>query len=153
MDLERPGPFAMILAIVGLFLGSGGVGLWLAATLAPGSFVAEAVSFFALPVAFVIGLQLWYGLAIVGAIGKLIGMALRGSPPQRALRPPPLTGTFIFLPVSSTMGAVAGVIVGLLSPTQPVWMVAMTYWLTGTLHGFLGWRLARAGAFVPPESF
>ena len=45
-------------AFVGLFLGSAAVGSGLARMLAPGSWLAEAVSFFALPVAFATGLQL-----------------------------------------------------------------------------------------------
>ena len=57
----------------------------------------------------------------------------------------------MFLPISSTMGALAGVLVGLVSP-QPLLVVAGIYWITGTVHGLLAWRLARAGVLVPPES-
>ena len=145
------GTLPLIVALLGLFLGSGGVGVWLAKTLAPGSFVAEAVSLFALPVAFALGLQAWYGFAIVGAVWRLIRLGSRRAA-ARAARGPSLPGGFVFLPISSTIGATAGLIVGLLSPTQSALLVAAIYWFAGTLHGFLAWRLARAGVLVPPES-
>jgi hypothetical protein len=43
-------------------------------------------------------------------------------------------------------------VAGLASPTQPAWLVALVYWLVGTAHGVLGWRLARRGVLLPPES-
>jgi hypothetical protein len=43
-------------------------------------------------------------------------------------------------------------VVGLASSTHPAWLVALVYWLVGTGHGALAWRLARRGVLMPPES-
>ena len=63
-----------------------------------------------------------------------------------------LAGSWVFLPMSSGLGAVAGLVVGLASPTRSLWIVVPVYWLVGTLHGMLAWRLARAGIVMPPEA-
>jgi hypothetical protein len=49
-------------------------------------------------------------------------------------------------------GLVSGLVVGIMSPTHPAWLVALLYWLVGTGHGALAWRLARMGVLIPPES-
>ena len=150
-----PGLLPILAAFTALFLGGAVVGLGLAAGLAPGSWLAECVSLFALPVAFALGLQAWYGLALLSLVPRLLDL-LRGSrsAPSGGERPttPAIPGSFVFLPVSSAIGAVAGVVVGLASSTQPIWFVAAAYWLTGTVHGFLAWQLARRGFLLPPES-
>ena len=144
-----------IAALLGLFLGGGAAGIALAKTLVPGSWLAEAVSFFALPVAFAAGLQAWYGLALLSLVPRLVGW-LRGRGTGRPPRPlggtPQLPGSFVFLPLSSGIGGVVGLVVGLMSSTHPAWQVALWYWLVGTLHGVLAWRLARSGALLLPES-
>lgn len=38
------------------------------------------------------------------------------------------------------------------SADQSAWIVAMDYWLVGTAHGLLAWRLARVGDVLPPEA-
>jgi hypothetical protein len=145
------GALPMIAALLILFLGAGVAGVWLAGTFAPGSFLAEAVSMFALPVAFAISLQAWYGLALFGAFARLLWH--RGRLPRPAPHAPArLSGSIVFLPVSSIIGAVTGLVVGLLSSTHPTWIVAFVYWIAGTVHGAAGWRLARSGVLVPPES-
>ena len=152
---DRPRVVATAVAFVGLFLGSAAVGSGLARVLAPGSWLAEAVSFFALPVAFAMGLQLWYGLALFGLVPRLVRTLLRsdGAGPVSTLQPPAaLAGSWVFLPTSSGLGAVAGLVVGVASPTQSLWTVLPVYWLVGTLHGVLAWRLARAGVLMPPEA-
>ncbi|HET8623734.1 MAG TPA: hypothetical protein VFM14_09255 [Gemmatimonadales bacterium] len=56
------------------------------------------------------------------------------------------------MPIASGIGAVVGIVVGWLSATHRVWLVAPIYWLAGTFYGWLAWRLARAGLLMPPES-
>jgi hypothetical protein len=145
------GALPMVVALLVLFLGAGVAGLWLAGTFAPGSFIAEAASMFALPVAFAISLQAWYGLALFGAFARLLWH--RGRPPRpTSTANRRLSGSIVFLPVSSIIGAVTGLLVGLLSSTHPAWLVALVYWIVGTVHGAAAWRLARSGVLVPPES-
>lgn len=147
-----PGTWPALAAFGVLFLGGALTGLGLASWLAPGSWLAEAVGLFALPVAFALGLQAWYGLALLGLIPRLLGR-LRGldTAPARPAAPE-VPGSVVFLPLSSGIGAVAGVLVGLVSSTQPVWLVAAVYWIAGTAHGAIGWQLARRGWLMPPES-
>jgi hypothetical protein len=149
------GTLAVVAAFVGLFLGGGAIGGALAAAFAPGSWVAAVAGFFALPLAFAVGLQAWYGLALLSLIPRLIGM-VRGIRPSPASRGQPrgagIPGSFVFLPFGSVAGAVAGMVVGLASSTHPAWLVTLLYWLVGTAHGALAWRLARSGVLMPPES-
>jgi hypothetical protein len=145
---ERPTAL-VLLSYLALFLGAGVLGGFLARGLAPGSWPAEVVGFFALPVAFAIGLQLWFGLALLSVIPRLLGRG-RGRRPASPVAG--LPGGFVFLPLSSLGGALAGLATGMLSRTQPFWWVALLWWGTGTLHGLLAWRLARTGYLLPPES-
>lgn len=142
------GTLHSVLAVLGLFFGGAAIGAWLAGALAPGSWVATGVGFFALPIAFAAGLQAWYGLALLSLIPRLVrrGRGIGRRPPSG------LPGSWTFLPFSSAAGAVAGGVVGLVSTTQPVWFAVLMYWLAGTIHGLLAWRLARQGILLPPES-
>lgn len=139
----------MVLALVVLFLGSGVVGVTLAEFFAPESWLASVAGLFALPLAFGLSMQWWFGLALIGAVVRLVR---NGPRPQSETRSEPLPGSFVFLPVSSAMGLAAGIVVGILSPTYSAGVVILVYWTLGTLHGFAGWRLARAGILMPPES-
>ena len=137
MKTDR-GPLPLILALLVLFLGGAVIGVALARTFAPGSFLAEAVSFFALPVAFAFGLKAWFGLALAGAAIRVIGMrrsdAAQSQTPREETRP------------------LAGIVVAIVSTRGSGWLAWVTYWTVGTLHGFVSWRLARAGVLMPPES-
>ena len=142
-------------SFVVLFPGGAAVGDLLARTLAPGSFVAEAVSFFALPVAFAMALQAWYGFAIVSVAATLWRMLVRRAKGAagRAFAPRRhLPGAFVFLPFSVGASAFAGAVAGLLSPTRPALLVFLVYLAGGLLHGLAAWRLARAGYLMPPEA-
>ena len=146
---------AILAAYVGLFPGSAAVGVWLAELLAPGSRLAELVSFLALPIAFAAGLKLWFGLTLLGLVPRLLGR-LRASgsaaPAARTWGRPELPGSWVFFPLSSVFGLLAGVAVGLASSSHAAWLVALVYWLVGSLHGLLAWRLARAGFLMPPDA-
>ena len=150
-----PGTLAILAAFVGLSLGGAAIGGALAEVFAPGSWIAAVAGFFALPVAFAGGLQAWYGLALLSLIPRLLGR-LRGSParPATSGQPPGagIPGSFVFLPLSSGAAALAGIAVGLASSTHPAWLAALVYWLVGTCHGALAWRLAQGGFLMPPES-
>jgi hypothetical protein len=150
-----PVPLAIIAAFLGLFLGGAAVGGALAGALAPGSWIAEAVGFFTLPIAFAAGLQAWYGLALLRLIPRVFG-SLLGLRPQAARSrqgaSANIPGAFVFLPLGSVAGATAGIVVGLASPTHPAWLVALVFWIVGTGYGALAWGLARGGFLTPPES-
>lgn len=148
-----PSALPLIGAVLGLFLGGGALGGALAAVFAPGSWIAAAVSFFALPVAFAGAMQAWYGLALFGAVVRLLRMRRRPKPADgRPVLRGALPGSFVFVPFSSAAGALAGLVVGLTSTEYSGWLAGILWWLVGTAHGLLGWRLARSGVLLPPES-
>jgi hypothetical protein len=141
----------MVLAIVGLFLGGGLAGDLLARWLAPGSWVAEVAGLFALPVAFALSLQFWYGFALLALVPRVIAMLAGRRPAIAAGQRPSLPGAFVFLPASTTTGVLAGLITGIFGSTA--FLAALLIWTAaGVAHGWLGWRLARRGYLVPPES-
>jgi hypothetical protein len=71
----------------GLFFGGGYVGILLSRELAPGSGLAEFVSFLALPAAFVVGIVAWAGAAIPAAVRAFAAPGLRmGNQPVRGTR-------------------------------------------------------------------
>ena len=148
---DSPSVPGFLASLLVLFVGGAALGNWLADVLAPGSWVAQVVSFFALPVAFAAGLQAWYGLAIIGMVFRLLRWSVTTG---RALprRSRGIPGGFVFVPISSTAGIIAGLIAGLASPTHSTLFVALVYWCVGTVHGLLAWLLARTGWLAPPEA-
>ena len=142
---------ALVAALLALFPGSAAIGVTLAEWLAPGSWIAQIAGFFALPLAFVTGLQLWIGAAVLGALVRLIVFRRR---PWRASEEggsAGLPGSFVFFPLSSAAGLLAGALIALLpAATSAVWAIVV-FWLTGTLHGLAAWRLAHRGVLVPPD--
>jgi hypothetical protein len=153
MPPPRRSPLSVAGTFFGLFIGGAAAGLGLARLLAPGSWWAEALSTFAFPVAFAFGLQAWFGLAILGLIPHLARRLLHDAgAPSRPRTDAPLPGAAVFLPIASGTGALLGFVVGWISSTHSVWLVAPVYWSAGTAYGWLAWRLARAGFLMPPES-
>ena len=68
-----PRTLAVLAAFAGLFLGGAAIGGALAGVYAPDSWIASVAGFFALPLAFAVGLQAWYGLALLSLIPRLLG--------------------------------------------------------------------------------
>jgi hypothetical protein len=138
----------VIAVVMGLFFGGGAIGTRIASWLAPESRFAEIVSFLALPVAFLAGLQAWYGLAFVSMIPHLFRRLSRTrafASPNPHDRSYPLPGSIVFLPISSIVGALTGLIVGVVTVSHSFWLVVLVYWFVGTLYGLVTWRLAHAG--------
>lgn len=146
----------IVVTILGVaFFGAGGLGLALAAALAPGSQVASAISFLLLPAALILGFNAWLGLAILILVPQLIARLLRPGPSRvpveaRSEVVPP--GSWAFVPMSSVITLVGGIVVGFLSITHQSWVVALVYWLVGTAYGASLWFLARAGYLPFPDS-
>jgi hypothetical protein len=152
--VRERGALSILASFMALFLGAGVLGLTLAETFAPESFLATFVSLFALPLAFGVGLQMWFGTALIGAIIRFVGSRGRPAPASRTdvETVVAIPGSIVFLPISSVAGATAGIVVGLLSSTVSGWLVWLVYWAVGTIHGLASWRLARAGYLRPPDS-
>ena len=91
-------------------------------------------------------------LALLSLIPQVVRLLLRSQTGRsRPLTGAPISGAGAFVPIASGIGAAVGLVVGWLSPTHPVWLVALVYWVVGSLYGLLAWRLARAGLLMPPE--
>lgn len=148
---ERPRPLAIAATFAALFLGGGAIGFALARGLAPDSWIADAASVFALPVAFAVSLQLWYGLAIIGLVPRLLAMLAGRRPPRAADTRMQLPGSWVFLPMSIGCAAAAGFVCGLASPL-PFLLVFAIYVTVGTIYGIVAWTSARRGLLLPPET-
>jgi hypothetical protein len=132
-----------------LFFGSGVLGGQLARALAPGSALAEFVSFLAFPAGFLFGVVAWAGAALPAALRSLVRrLRTGGAPPvatghQQALIIVP--GSFAFVLACVVMAGAAGVVAGVLSRTHGFVGVLGLYLLIGAGFGALCWRLARSG--------
>jgi hypothetical protein len=139
-----------------LFLGGAVLGMSLAERLAPESFVAAFVGLFMLPLAFILGMQFWLGLALLGAIGHglryLLGRA-RGStarlPRTASSTIPP--GSVAFFPIAALSGGVGGLITASVASRAGFLAVVLTYSVIGMAYGLLCWQLARRGWLPFPE--
>ena len=54
--------------------------------------------------------------------------------------------------LEACLTSLAGSVSECASTTHPAWLVALAYWLAGTLHGLIAWRLARRGILIPPQT-
>lgn len=141
---------ALLLAVPG----GSALGAALAAWLAPGSWFASAVGMFALPLAFVAGLQSWIGLAFLLVLPRFVLAALRGD--WRSARPrgdtplPSPPGYGIFVPIASAAGLAAGVLTAFTGaraiPSLAVW------WAAGTAYGLMMRWFAGKGWLRWPDS-
>jgi hypothetical protein len=139
-----------------LFLGGAVLGMELAERLAPDSWVAAFVGLFMLPLAFMLGMQFWLGLALLGAIGYglryLVQRAAGSTASLRESVPtmiPP--GSVAFFPIASLSGALGGLITGLVASEAGFFAVLSTYTAVGVGYGLICWQLARNGWLPFPE--
>jgi hypothetical protein len=147
-------PAALVLAAIGgSFLSGPLIGVMLARSVAPESWLADAVGLFMLPLAFTVGLQIWLGTAIVTAMVQIIVRLASGRPWRAAggaaMRVP--AGSIAFVPVAAAAGLLGGVLVGLVSDTHSVPACVALYGGASALYGVLVWQLARAGYLPCPE--
>jgi hypothetical protein len=142
--------------LIVLFLGSGVAGAQLAHAVSPDSFLAAFVGLFALPLAFVSGLQLWLGLALFGALWQLLRRALGWRPapahevPSKNAPPP---GSFVFVPLSAAFGTLAGLVIGVTATTAGFLATTGLYAGLGLVHGVACWFAARSGHLPLPDHF
>jgi hypothetical protein len=132
-----------------LFMGSGIAGTLLAEALAPDSILAGFLGLFTLPLAFLLGMYLWLGLAILAAIGRLFRWLLgrrRGLQSDRSVLPsqiPP--GSFAFVPASVVLSGFSGFFIALVSTTLGFLATLGLYVGVGLVYGLACWLLARTG--------
>ncbi|MFN2316050.1 MAG: hypothetical protein ABR551_07395 [Gemmatimonadales bacterium] len=148
---QAPGPSPGMAALLylALFLGGGLLGSQLARAMAPGSGLAELVSFLALPAAFMVGIIAWAGAALPAMVRGLVRMIRDGGRRSRSDgrldEPVIVPGSFAFVPVALVITGGAGLLVAILSRTHSFLAVLGLYLLIGAGYGSLCWRLARIG--------
>lgn len=148
---QRPLGLRFVTLAMALF-GGAGIGLLLAAWLAPGSLLALFFSFLLLPAALVVGFHIWVGFAVLLLVRHLIKRVARPSPtlaPRGHVIPP---GAWSFIPVGSCLGLLGGALIGLLLSNGSAPNVTLAWWIVGTAYGGALWHLARAGYLPFPES-
>lgn len=152
---KLPSPWLTVPIFFGLFFGGGYLGIQVSRALAPGSGLAEFVSFLTLPAAFVMGIVAWAGAAIPGAVRRFVLLVLKRdrSPSakekgSKATIPP---GSFAFVPAALATCLVAGMVVGALSLRLGFGWVLCLYAGLGLGYGVACWMLARAGYLPFPR--
>lgn len=156
MKLTKPRSLWVTAPVVlGLFFGGGYAGVHLANALAPNSAIAEFVSFFALPVSFLLGIMGWLGSAVIGALPKLFRLIRhkeRSSGQENGSAgsaiPP---GSFAFVPAAIVPCTLCGLVVGALSTTLSFIVVVLLYFALGLGYGAACWKLAQSGFLPFPE--
>ena len=154
---ERPIALQVV-TLVATFVGGLALGNFLPQWLVPGSETAIIITFLLPPLAMILGLQSWLGLAILAAVVRLIGAAVRrGFPPERrvgsgnaAVVPP---GSFVFVPISTAILGFGGIFCGILPASEGFFAVVAGYLMAGASYGTLLWIVAREGYLPLPDDF
>jgi hypothetical protein len=131
-----------------LFLGGGVAGAQLATRLAPDSLLAPFVGLFSLSFPFVVGMHLWLGLAILGALWRLVTRRrLRGNFAPGEVPP----GSFAFVPTCVVLSGGAGFLMALFGTSLGFVRTIGLYLLIGLTYGMACWLMARSGYLPFPE--
>jgi len=138
-----PSPWLAASIVFGMFFGGGYLGIRLARALAPGSDLAEFVSFLALPAAFILGFIGWAGAAGIVAMKRLLQRKAAPSRQPGGVVIPP--GSMAFIPPALVAGLAAGTVTGVLSSDTGFASSLLAYGSTGLGYGVACWLLARAG--------
>lgn len=144
-------PWLSLLLYLGLFFGGGWLGIVVARMLAPGSGLAEFVSFLALPAAFIFGIFGWAGAAIPAAIWRLLRRRAAQPVEESDSKPIIVPGSYAFVPAALATCVPAGMLVGVLAPGPGFGWVLLLYTGLGLAFGVACWLLARAGYLQFPR--
>lgn len=127
----------LILAIV--FLGGTVAGQALVLATGSRSALAVVIGVLAIPAAFLIGMQLWLGFALLGALWNFF----RGRSQTAGGEIP--AGALVFLPVTLVVLGFSGLLIALFGTDLGFLRTISLYLGVGVGYGLLCWRLARAG--------
>jgi hypothetical protein len=136
---------------VGLFFGGGIGGIGLASFVAPDSIAGNFIGLLALPLAFIAGMNLWLGFALLTAllhgIRRLLSRAPGSVPPLMGNRDVP-PGAYSFVLAALATSAASGLVMAFLSTRLGFVATLALYLLVGLVYGMACWLLARSG-FLP----
>ena len=136
---------------VGLFFGGGIGGVGLASFVAPDSIIGNFIGLLALPLAFITGMNLWLGFALLTAllhgIRRLLSRDPKSLPPLMGDRGVP-PGAYSFVLSSLATSAASGLVMAFLATRLGFLATLALYLLVGLSYGVACWLLARTG-FLP----
>lgn len=142
---QRSALIAFVVAMC-LFFGAGFFGVWLAGQVAPASLVAPMIGLLTLPLAFIIGMHFWLGVALFAALWTLCRRLLRAQTLRDgatvAAVPP---GAFVFVPVATVVSVLAGGLMVALGSASGALATLAIYGASGLAYGSLCWLSARSG--------
>lgn len=143
-----------VMVLMGSFIAGPLLGAALGERFAPDSVLAQFVSFFVFPIAFVAGVGFWLGLGVLAVVSGALFNLLRGRRPAIVelaasdTLVPPGYGAFVVFSVMASGSA--GLLIGLLSEAALLSTVA-AYTIWGAMYGVALWLLAHHGYLPFPE--
>lgn len=147
--LDRgPAPVRRFLTLLALLIGGAVAGQVLARNVAPGSAVAEFVSFLWLPFCLLLGLMFWLGVA---TLAMVLTSGLR-RPKYVPDAPRMRRGALVFVPVAIVLSGMIGIFVALLPASTSFIAAFLGYQMLGTGYGILAWQLAQRGQLPTVEN-
>ncbi|MBK9580177.1 MAG: hypothetical protein IPK50_14520 [Fibrobacterota bacterium] len=150
MANSSPSPLTGAFVSLCVFLGSGAFGGWFGTQMAPESTVATLVGLLMLPIAFMVGMQVWLGAAMIAWLfGWLFPKKTRprSAPPGEGAGATRETrsGALVFAVVFPLFTIPAGMLTGWLSNEHSFLTVLALYTGLGMVFGAMVWQLAKHG--------
>jgi hypothetical protein len=137
-----------------LFFGGGAGGVGLASAVAPNSIIASFLGLLSLPFAFIAGMHLWLGMAILTLLVQLPKRLLSQTATQDSQRgkhefiPP---GSVAFAFTSLVTCSVSGLVIAAVATRLGFISTWALYVAVGVVYGTTCWILARTGFLPFPE--
>ena len=158
MSTRSPSPVLAALISAAILFSSTFLGSALAEQMAPDSRIAAILGFVMLPAAFLVGLQIWMGAAIIAFVFGRLSNSDRN---RRDRRPPEHSegrretraGAYVFAIICPMATTVAGFLTALLSDSHGFFTIIATYTLVGTIFGIAVWILAKYGYIELLETY
>ena len=157
MSTRSPSPVLAALVSAAVLFSSAFLGSALAERMAPDSSIAAILGFVMLPAAFLVGLQIWIGAAIIAFVFGRLSNNARCKRDRQPIKKregcrETRAGAFVFAIICPLATAIAGFLTALLSNSHGFFTILGTYILVGGIFGVAVWILAKYGYIDPLDS-